>query len=223
MRDDWLRKDLAKVASPVWKAIEGVKDIIVKGACYLIGDGSSINVWLDPWIPWIQGFIPKPAQPAFAETPIVVSMLINSTTHCWIENQVCYLFEAEGAKAILSIPLAANRKENKLIWVPNAKGVFTTKSAYKVSNPHPNQISLSDQMWKKIWKIKVPERVRMLLWRITTYTIPVKEVLGQRLELDNQECVLCQDGQETISHLFFHCPMARAIWFSSCWGLRALN
>ena len=223
VRDDWLTKDPAKVASLVWKAIEGVNDIIVKGACYLIGDGSSINVWLDPWIPWIQGFIPKPAQPAFAETPIVVSMLINSTTHCWIENQVCYLFEAEDAKAILSISLAANRKENKLIWVPNAKGVFTTKSAYKVSNPHPNQSSLSDQMWKNIWKIKVLERVRMLLWRIATYTIPVKEVLGQRLELDNQECVLCQDGQETSSHLFFHCPVAKAIWFSSCWGLRALN
>ena len=78
-------------------------------------------------------------------------------------------------------------------------------------------------MWKKIWKIKVPERVRMLLWRIATFTIPVKEVLGQRLELDNQDCVLCQDGQETVSHLFFHYPVARAIWFSSCWGLRALN
>ncbi|XP_065630575.1 uncharacterized protein LOC136067976 [Quercus suber] len=63
----------------------------------------------------------------------------------------------------------------------------------------------------------------MLLWRIATFTIPVKEVLGQRVELGNQECVLCQDGQETISHLFFHCPVARAIWFSSCWGLRALN
>ena len=107
--------------------------------------------------------------------------------------------------------------------MPNAKGEFTTKSAYKVSNPHLNQSSLSDQMRKNIWKIRVPVRVKMLLWRITTYTIPVREVLGHRMELDNQECVLWQDGQETISHLFFHCPMARAIWFSSCWGLRAHN
>ena len=58
-------------------------------------------------------------------------------------------------------------------------------------------------MWKKIWKIRVPERVKMLIWRIATNTIPVKEVLGQRVELDSQECVLCQDGQESISHLFF--------------------
>ena len=43
VRDDWLRRETLKVASPVWRAIEGVKDIIVKGACYLIEDGSSIK------------------------------------------------------------------------------------------------------------------------------------------------------------------------------------
>ena len=185
MKDDWLRREPVKVASPVWRAIEGVKDIIVKGACYLIGDGSSINVWLDPWVPWIQGFIPKLAQPAFVETPIMVSMLIDTTAHCWNESQVCYLFEAESTEAILSIPLAASRQEDKLIWVPNAKGEFTSKSTYNIANPHPNQSSLSDKMWKNIWKIRVPERVKMLLWRIATNTIPVKEVLGQRVELDN--------------------------------------
>ena len=48
VKDDWLRREPSRSASPVWKAIEGVKEIIVKGACYLIGDGASINVWLDP-------------------------------------------------------------------------------------------------------------------------------------------------------------------------------
>lgn len=146
----------------------------------------------------------------------MVSMLIDSTAHCWNESQACYLFEAESAEAILSIPLANSRQEDKLIWVPNAKGKVTSKSAYNISNLHPNQSCLSDQMWKKIWKIRVPERVKMLIWRIATNTILVKEVLGQRVELDSQECVLCQDGQESISHLFFHCLVARAIWFSTC-------
>lgn len=76
VRNDWLRREPLGNTSPIWKAIEGVKEIIVKGACYLIGDGASINVWLDPWVPWIQNFIPKPAQPAYAETPLMVSMLI---------------------------------------------------------------------------------------------------------------------------------------------------
>lgn len=48
VRNDWLRKEHPRSASPIWKAIEGVKKTIVKGACYLIGDGASINVWLNP-------------------------------------------------------------------------------------------------------------------------------------------------------------------------------
>ena len=46
--NDWLRRDPPKGASQAWKAIEGVKKITAKGAYYLIGDGASIDVWLDP-------------------------------------------------------------------------------------------------------------------------------------------------------------------------------
>lgn len=55
VRNDWLYKDPLKPVSPIWKAIEGVKDIISKGACYLIGNKTSINIWQYPWVPWIQG------------------------------------------------------------------------------------------------------------------------------------------------------------------------
>nr|POE80752.1 hypothetical protein CFP56_72651 [Quercus suber] len=46
----WLRSDPPKSASPVWKAIDKAKSIIIKGACYTIGDGASIDVWQDPWV-----------------------------------------------------------------------------------------------------------------------------------------------------------------------------
>ena len=50
IKQDWLHKDPPKSASPVRKAIEGAKNINAKGACYLIGNEASINVWLDPWV-----------------------------------------------------------------------------------------------------------------------------------------------------------------------------
>ena len=60
----------------------------------------------------------------------------------------------------------------------------------------------------------------MLLWRIASKTIPVKEILDQRMGLDNQVCALCQEAPKTSCHLFCHCPIARAIWFTSCQGMR---
>ena len=50
VKDDWLRSDSSKQASPIWKAIEKSKGIISKGACYLIGDSRSVEVWLDLWV-----------------------------------------------------------------------------------------------------------------------------------------------------------------------------
>ncbi|XP_065626172.1 uncharacterized protein LOC136066187 [Quercus suber] len=63
----------------------------------------------------------------------------------------------------------------------------------------------------------------MLLWRIASNTIPVKEILAQRMGLDNQVCELCHEAPESSCHLFCLCPVARAIWFSSCWGMRVHN
>lgn len=57
---DWLRTEPPKIASTTWRAIEGAKKLVEKGACYLLGDGRSIDLWADPWVPWLEGFKPQP-------------------------------------------------------------------------------------------------------------------------------------------------------------------
>ncbi|PON67199.1 hypothetical protein TorRG33x02_265670 [Trema orientale] len=44
----------------MWKAIIGVKDLIQRGACRLIGDGTTTNIWMDPWVPKHPTFKPTP-------------------------------------------------------------------------------------------------------------------------------------------------------------------
>ena len=44
VKKDWLRADPKKIASLMWRGIEEAKKLIVKGACYLLGDGNSISV-----------------------------------------------------------------------------------------------------------------------------------------------------------------------------------
>lgn len=60
VKGDWLKSDPTKAASPIWRAIESTKSLVAKGTCNLVGDGTSINIWNDPWVPWLQGFMPKP-------------------------------------------------------------------------------------------------------------------------------------------------------------------
>lgn len=70
VKEDWLRAKPKKITSPTWRAIENAKNLIVKGACYLLGDGKSISVWEDPWIPWIEGFKPRPRIEVYSQLPL---------------------------------------------------------------------------------------------------------------------------------------------------------
>lgn len=90
--EDWLHSEPPNRASPIWRAIELAKKVIVKGTCYTIGNGASINVWTDRWVPWIDGFIPTPKEEVYTQQPILVSHLIDPELHCWRHNLVRELF-----------------------------------------------------------------------------------------------------------------------------------
>lgn len=123
--------DTLKKASPIWKAIESTKSIITKGACYMIGDGKSVDVWLDPWVPWIQGFIPSPRTGSPSITPLPASQLINYEFHCWKAPLIHEIFSPQDARAILSTLIPIKPRPNKLVWIPNSKGCFSVKAAYQ--------------------------------------------------------------------------------------------
>jgi hypothetical protein len=50
---EWLSDEPVKRASKTWKAIERMKEWINNGACFLVGDGESIDIWKEPWVPWL--------------------------------------------------------------------------------------------------------------------------------------------------------------------------
>ena len=101
-------------------------------------------------------------------------------------------------------------------------GELSVKSAYwlgRSSNPPPNQDLLRGQ----IWKTRIQERLKMVLWRVAANCLPMRD---QRLWYDanaNTNCHLCNTGQESTIHLFINCPLARALWFSSQWGISIDN
>ena len=101
-------------------------------------------------------------------------------------------------------------------------GELSVKSAYwlgRSSNPPPNQDLLRGQ----IWKTRIHERLKMVLWRVAANCLPTKD---KRLRYDANAdtiCHLCNSGQESTIHLFIDCPLARALWFSSQWGIRIDN
>ena len=131
VKEDWLRTEAGRHASPIWKAIKKAREVVRKGACFIIGDGQSVDVWLDPWVPWIDGFTPSPKDESIVQSEKKVAQLIDQDHCAWRTSIVLDTFNPISANAILSIPIPSRPSLDKLMWIPDSKGLFSVKSAYK--------------------------------------------------------------------------------------------
>lgn len=66
--------------------------------------------------------------------------------------------------------------------------------------------------WGRLWKLCVPYKIRILLWRLCRNVVPIRNHLpgkGVRVPIN---CMMCTGDVEYLLHLFFDCMFA-----SSCW------
>lgn len=99
-------------------------------------------------------------------------------------------------------------------WKLDKKGRFIVKSVYNGLTKNDNGVS-----HKRIWKGKTPAKIKILLWLMSSNAILTKDNLLKRNWQGDPKCAFC-DNDETISHLFFQCPVARVIWsiIARCFG-----
>ena len=162
VRGDWLFMDLVKNSSPLWRAIERVKKLIAKGACFLVRDGTSINVWKDPWVFWVEDFKARPKNVNEQLFPIMVSSLIDSNSHCWKQDLLEQLFDSATNEAINKITIPLRPRDDKLVWLLEKNGSFSVKLAYNLCQSLPNT-NRNVVEWSKIWKHKAHKRSKIFL------------------------------------------------------------
>ena len=77
-----------------------------------------------------------------------------------------------------------------------------------------------DAVRGQIWKTKIHEHFKILLWRIAANLLPSKEIISRFNESMDLCCPLCNSAVETTLHLFMVCPFSKSLWFQSQQGLR---
>lgn len=71
-----------------------------------------------------------------------------------------------------------------------------------------------------IWKLDVPIKVQIFLWKIANNALPLNTKRSQIIPNTSPLCVMCQEESESVNHLFLSCTFARAFWFASQEGIR---
>ena len=115
--------------SYVWRSILATQPIIMQGMRWQVGNGQSICVWKDKWLPTqptYQVISPRTLLPE----NVKADFLIDAEHGCWIANLVRELFINFEAETILSIPLSISMPLDRLVWSATSNGKFTVKSAY---------------------------------------------------------------------------------------------
>lgn len=103
----------------------------------------------------------------------------------------------------------ASTAEDIIIWKATGHGEFTTKSAY--SGIHDSSPVTSTGPWKFVWKLRVPERIRVFIWRCLHKKLPTNALTGQ-WDGGSGCCSVCIDQREDILHALRDCPEASLVW-----------
>lgn len=142
--------------------------VVEKGRRWRVGNGKSIHIWSDNWLPSIS----HPRVPSLVQASgaiAKVSDLIADGSGEWNSIVVRQVFCAEEANLILSIPLSIRLPMDQVVWGGTKNGKFIVSSAYhsiremgSCSRGESSDRSCMKQVWKCIWALKLPNKVQCL-------------------------------------------------------------
>lgn len=90
-----------------------------------------------------------------------------------------------------------------------------------LATPTAQNVSiLAPSVWNFFWKVKLPMKVVMFIWKFLHNCLPTFENLRKRGIQVVGKCLMCDEMEESAAHFFLNCPCARAIWHGSNLGLR---
>ncbi|KAL0306177.1 UNVERIFIED_CONTAM: putative mitochondrial protein [Sesamum radiatum] len=127
-----------------WRSIMAAHKLFRAGYNWRVGNGGSIRVWADPWVPRPVSFRPV--------TPRLQEVFLD------IDSEV-----------ILEIPLSRLGAEDLIIWRYSPNGLFSVRSTYHLAcsletRPSASHVRETEhRWWRRLWQTALPCKVKSVL------------------------------------------------------------
>lgn len=100
------------------------------------------------------------------------------------------------------------------IWIEGNSNMYSTKSTYGVLQALESK-SLHKDIFAQIWKLNIPPKVTLFLWKVIWNRFPTGDNTRKRnIDIQNWDylCPFCKCWDESLYHLLFCCRVLGEIW-----------
>jgi len=169
----YLTTTIGHSPSYVWQRILQAHIIVRSGARWSIGSGNNIPILNEPWMCYGDNIDRNIAGAHFVSHAFINS-LMDPYAKRWNEPMVRQVFSDNIAAQILNTHLFEQVQQDPLIWKAEKHGYYSVHSAYRLCVNKLIDVSHLRRRgnWSGIWRLKVPPKVKNLVWRMCRGCLP---------------------------------------------------
>ena len=98
------------------------------------------------------------------------------------------------------------------MWPHSQTGMYQACSEYHLlCESQGNEVG---KFWKSLWKLNIPKKVKIFLWRACTDSIPTMLNLCKWKIVPSSTCNHCHVREESVFHALWSCKAACSVWCS---------
>lgn len=134
-----------------------------------------------------------------------ISLWKNGSNERWTRTLRAWESELEDDLNSLVHSTSLSFRKDSVKWNLNGSS-FSTKECYQLIEGFDNH---NERNWMKVWKLKVPPKIHMFLWKLEQGVIASKVFLKSRLhQMNDSICSNYKIHEEDSEHIFWKCSAA---------------
>jgi hypothetical protein len=135
---------------------------------------------------------------------MMVSSFIDSSSVVWRSDLLEKYYLLMDVEAIRQIPLSLRRMEDRWAWHYEKNGMLTVRSVYRLlvhtkkrrkdwleGRSAGSGADRERKAWQCLWKVQVPSKIRVFLWRLAQHPLPTGDIRCRRNMAPYNACFAC--------------------------------
>lgn len=183
-----------------------------------VGNGESINLWVDPWLDF-GSMRPPLIKNLFININLKVADIIDPRIITWDHDKLHDLFYPEEVDVILrNKPVVS--KADFWIWKFNKSGDYSVKSGYWLAFKESKKDMIFEVemlpslngLKEQVWSLQTAPKIKVFFWKSLCAAISVADGLLVRGLNTGLRCQVCDLNGESVNYVLFSCSLATQVW-----------